>query len=50
MHVIAEKKLRSLDIKLLMLKHEDTSFDGAIAAVNKKLFATRVECASLRWN
>lgn len=49
-HVDAEKNVRSHEMELPLLKHREASFNRAMTAVNKELYAVRVECAVLRWN
>lgn len=38
----AEKKVRSMEMELSLVKHQEASFDAARAAVNKELSEARV--------
>lgn len=43
----AEKRVRSLEMKLSLVQHREASFDETVTAVNKELSVARVGCATL---
>lgn len=43
----AKKEIRSTEMEVLLGKHREAFFDGAMAAINKELSAARVECTPL---